>query len=383
MLTQKRLSILVASFLGPLAGNMVLALVPALKTEFSSSAPDVLLSITFFMVPFAIIMLFSGTLSDVYDRMKTMVIGFSIYAVGCLMCASSPNLEVFLVSRTIQGFGYAFVMPVLIAILGDIVPHETRGRWMGYLGASSTAGIAMGPLVAGLIAEINWRYSFLFVGALTVLVALFFVLSFRKHTFPTGEADFSALVDSLVSCARKREIGLLAVAGFLTFLAYAGALSFVSDRLSLAPLFLSEGEIGVLMTATGIAGMISSPMGGNLVDRIGREKTATVGYFVLSLALFSLFLSHTELHYFFSLGLLGGGVAVVWSSLLTLTVEVAPATKGTVSSLFNSFRFFGYALAPVLFSPVYVAMGLGAIELIGISVVVAASAVVWMIRFSG
>lgn len=136
---------------------MVLALVPALKTEFSSTAPEVLLSVTFFMVPFAFIMLFSGTLSDVYDRMKTMIIGFSIYAVGCLICALSPNLEIFLTARTVQGFGYAFVMPVLIAILGDIVPHETKGRWMGYLGASTTAGIAMGPLIAGLIAEINWR----------------------------------------------------------------------------------------------------------------------------------------------------------------------------------------------------------------------------------
>lgn len=216
--------------------------------------------------------------------------------------------------------------------------------------------------------------------ALTVLVALFFILSFRKHSFPTGEADFGALLDSLISCAKRADVAFLATAGFLTFLAYTGALSFVSDRLSLSPLYLSESQIGMLMTATGIAGMITSPIGGNLVDRIGREKTATIGYVLLSVALFSLFLSRSEVDYFVSLGLLGGGVAIVWSSLLTLTVEVAPDTKGTVSSLFNSFRFFGYALAPVLFSPLYVAMGLGAIELVGILIVVVASLVVWMIR---
>jgi MFS family permease len=235
MKLQKPVAVLIANFLGPLAGNMVLALVPTLKEEFQATAPEVLLSITFFMIPFAIFMLFSGTLSDIYDRKKTMALGFFIYAIGSVLCAMSPSLGFFLGSRTVQGIGYAFVMPVLLAIMGDIVPFETRGRWMGYMGASSTAGVAMGPLIAGVIAEVNWRFAFLFVALLTVVVATIFFLSFKGYIFRRGKARPRAVVGMLSKCIRVQAIYLLAITGFMTFLCYAASLAFISDTLSLPP----------------------------------------------------------------------------------------------------------------------------------------------------
>jgi ACDE family multidrug resistance protein len=380
MKLQKPVAVLIANFLGPLAGNMVLALVPTLKEEFQATAPEVLLSITFFMIPFAIFMLFSGTLSDIYDRKKTMALGFFIYAIGSVLCAMSPSLGFFLGSRTVQGIGYAFVMPVLLAIMGDIVPFETRGRWMGYMGASSTAGVAMGPLIAGVIAEVNWRFAFLFVALLTVVVATIFFLSFKGYIFRRGKARPRAVVGMLSKCIRVQAIYLLAITGFMTFLCYAASLAFISDTLSLPPLGLSDAEIGTVMTATGAAGILAAPIGGRLVDRIGRKPTAALGFVVLIMGMGVLYLSTTSLDYLAGLAVLGSGVQFVWSALLTLTVEISPRNRGTVSSIFNSFRFFGYALAPAIFAPIYVALGIGAVMIGGIIIASAAIVVVLMIR---
>jgi len=377
MVDSRRASILLASFLGPLAGNMVLALVPVLKQDFQSTAPEVLLSVTFFMLPFALFMLFSGAISDLYDRRRMMLLGLSVYSFGCFMCAISPELSFFLVSRSIQGFGYAFVMPLLVAIMGDIVPTATRGRWMGLMGAATTAGMAMGPFVAGMIAEINWRYAFVLVGFLAVLVALYFLHSFRGFEFPHGRLTMRVLIIGMGRCMRNGNVVKLALAGFLTFLCYVSCLSFVSDHLSLPPLSLRESEIGVLMTATGLAGIVSSPIGGRLVDRIGRRSTAVIGYCTLALAFVVLALSESRGEFFGSLACMGAGIAIVWSALLTLTVEVDPSSKGTVSSLFNSSRYFGYALAPVLFAPLYVTTGLVSIEMCAILIAILAIAVVW------
>ncbi len=380
MSLKRPLAVLIANFMGPMAGNMVLALVPTLKEEFQATAPEVLLSITFFMIPFAIFMMFSGTLSDIYDRKVTMAAGFTIYTVGSILCAISPGLGLFLASRMVQGVGYSFVMPVLLAIMGDIVDPAVRGRWMGYMGASSTAGIAVGPFFAGVIAEVNWRLAFVFVAILTVFVAIIFFTAFRGYAFKRGTKRLSSLSTTIYHCIRSSSVYLLAIAGFLTFLCYASSLSFMSDVLSLPPLSLGDAEIGTIMTATGFAGIIAAPVGGRLVDRIGRKPTATLGFTILIVSLAILSLSDSSSEFIIGLAVLGSGVQFVWSSLLTLTVEVSPENRGTVSSIFNSFRFFGYALAPVLFAPIYVGLGFSAVPLVGIAVAVLAILIVLMIR---
>jgi ACDE family multidrug resistance protein len=377
---RRPVSVLIANFLGPMAGNMVLALVPTLKEEFQATAPEVLLSITFFMIPFAIFMLFSGTLSDIYDRKKTMAIGFFIYAVGSICCGLSPNLETFLSFRAVQGIGYSFVMPVLIAIMGDITPFEIRGRWMGYMGAASTAGVAIGPFFAGVIAEVNWRFAFILVAVLTVIVATIFFLSFRGYSFRRGEARAGAVISTITKCIRSQAIFLLAITGFLTFLCYASSLSFISDTLSLPPLDLTDAEIGTIMTATGIAGILSAPIGGRLVDRVGRKPTATLGFVVLIFGMAILYFSRESVDFVAGLAVLGSGVQLIWSALLTLTVEISPDNRGTVSSIFNSFRFFGYALAPVALAPIYVSFGISAVELVGIVIALLAIVIVLMIK---
>jgi MFS family permease len=380
MKNKRPISVLIANFMGPMAGNMVLALVPILKEEFQAIAPEVLLSITFFMIPFAIFMMFSGTLSDVYDRRITMAVGFTVYAVGSVLCGLAPGLAPFLLFRMVQGVGYAFVMPVLLAIMGDIVPAKIRGRWMGYMGASSTAGIAVGPLFAGVMAEISWRLAFLLVALFTFIVAIIFFLAFKGYTFRKGAARLNDIARTLYHCIRSSSVYLLAIAGFLTFLCYASSLSFISDVLSLPPLSLNDAQIGTIMTATGFADIFAAPMGGRLVDRIGRKVTATLGFLVLIISLFVLYQSATSLEYALGLAILGTGAQFIWSALLTLTVEVSPDNRGTVSSIFNSFRFFGYALAPVLFAPIYVGLGFEAVALSGVGVAILAILIVLLIR---
>jgi len=378
----KRLAIYLGAFIGPLSGNAVLALVPTLKGEFNATAPDVLVSISFFMIPFAFFTLFSGTISDVYDRKKTVAAGFTIYAVGSLLCSASVDLNMFLLSRTVQGLGYGFVNPVLVAILGDIVPFKDRGKAMGYLGAATTTGIALGPFVAGFIAIINWRFMFIVVATLVLLVGLFFSLAFKGTTFERGGGGFTSVLGSLGRTARQRSVALLSLAGFLTFMCYVATLSFISDTLSLDPLSLSESDIGIVMATTGVAGIVAAPMGGKMVDRLGRYTTATIGFVIIILAFSLLTFSSTVGHHTGSLAVLGVGTAITWSALLTLTVEVLPEQRGTTSSLFNGARFFGYALAPMIFAPVYTSLGIHSIYYASIALATGAMLVTLLIRLN-
>jgi MFS family permease len=68
--------------------------------------------------------------------------------------------------------------------------------------------------------------------------------------------------------------------------------------------------------------------------------------------------------------LFGCGTAFIWASLLTVSVEVIPDMRGTVSSVFNSARFFGYAFAPTVLLPVYNASGINVIYLVGTGIAI-------------
>ena len=169
MVNYARLAVFIGAFSGPLAGNAVLAVVPILEQEFSLSAAEVLISISFYMFPFAIFSFFSGSVSDIYGRRKVVTFGFMVYAAGAVLWALSQDAGVFYLSRAVQGFGYAFVNPVLVAILAEVVPPESRGRNMGFLAAATTAGVACGPLIAGIMSQWDWRYTFVLIAMLCII----------------------------------------------------------------------------------------------------------------------------------------------------------------------------------------------------------------------
>jgi len=382
MLSKKHVTIYIAGFTGPLVGNAILALIPSLKTSFNVDATQVLLAIPFFMLPFAFFQLFSGTISDIYDRKKTVIFGFSVYAFGSFLCALSVTNEMFLTCRIIQGFGFGFTGPVLVAMLGDITNEQNRGKAMGVYGAAITAGIAMGPLIAGFLADIDWRYAFYLFGTFAIVITALFWTVFRKHRFiqRKGSFSFKEIFAQIRSVISQKNVSLLCIAGFLGFLTFIGTISFTSDILSLPPFSMRNQEIGIILASAGVAGIISSPFAGILTHKIGRKRTAIIGFIIVIGSLSFLSFADSFQMYILLFAVLGSGTAVVWAPLLTLSVELVPQKRGTVSSVFNSFRFFGYALAPLLLFSVYIAVGIEMVYVLGIFFAILSIILVYLIK---
>lgn len=374
----KRLAVLSGGYIGPLSGNAVLAMIPVLKVEFGAGAEEILVSITFFMLPFALFNLFSGTVSDVYGRRRVLTSGFMIYTLGCLLCVISPDLNAFYLARSVQGVGYAFVNPVLLAVLGDLTPPNERGKVMGYFGAFTTAGIATGPMIAGFLTPYGWRWMFVLVAILAIGVN-FWIREACPVTRPDPQA-MRHLRENVRFVVRTRGVAALCALGFLTFLCYMAALGFLSDHLSLPPISFDERAIGTLVGMSGVAGILAAPLGGRLVDAKGRIFTVLIGFSIVGVALALLSLSGEWAQFALSLLVLGTGTAFIWASLLTITVEMIPGLKGTLSSVFNSSRFFGYSLAPLVFAPVYNKGGFGSVLLSGLFLTAIALAVVLLLK---
>jgi len=370
MVDRRKLIVYLGAFIGPLASNAVLALVPELRQEFMASTSAVLLSITFFMLPFAIFSLFSGAFSDVYGRKKVLYLGLTTYAIGCAITALAQDLGIFYISRAVQGIGFALVQPVLLALLGDIVPKASKAKAMGMFTAATTLGIALGPFVAGLISVVDWRIAFLLIALVTALLFLLLVLTRDMPEAVQKVPHVRAVGKALRTAVANHGVMALAVTGLLHVLCYIGTQAFISDHISRPSISAPSETIGTVLALAGLMGLIGARAGGELVQRMGIFRASLIGNLIM-LASIAMMLPVNSIEIYATLlSTFSIGSAIAWSAQLTMAVEIFPYLRGTVSSLFTSAGFFGGSIAPIVFSPFYDVFGIAGVQWAIIAVVV-------------
>lgn len=379
MVDRRLLVAYMGGFIGPLAGNTILALVGSLKDAYGVDVDQIFLSITVYMIPFVFFQLFSGTVSDYLGRKVVVSSGFLIYSLGAFLCGWAPSLSAFLGGRFVQGLGFAFVTPVLHAIVGDFTREDRRGVSMGIYGAVTAGAVSSGPLIAGLLDTIDWRWTFYLIAFLALLVFIAIQVVFRDIEEESTRKKSKMPVRKVLA---NPCVIALCLAGFLTFFVYIGVISFTSDALEVDPYNYESWTIGLVLFAGGIGGVFISPFAGMLVDKIGRFRTGTIGFVFTSVGMLIFYFASEFWGFILAMVFVGCAAAAVWASLLTLTVEIIPERRGAVASLFNSSRFAGYAISPVLFAGIYFSMGVRPLYLASalltlLGVVIMA----WMMRF--
>jgi MFS family permease len=333
------------------------------------------------MFPYAIGQLFSGTISDAYDRRSTMVFGLAVYSLSSFAAGLSPSFVFFIGSRFVQGLGYAFVQPVLMAVISDIAGPNRQGLSMGYFGMSTSAGVTTGPLLAGVLAVTDWRLTFLIIGLLALALIITVLLLFSKVESGGRIVTVRALGKQLASAVRNRNIALLSLTGFLAFLSQIGIMSFVAEHLESAELSLSSVDIGIVLGVSGFLGLIVSPISGKLVDVRGARCCASVGFVLVGSASLVMQFAGEYWEFLALMSLMGVGSSFMWASLLTMVVRAYPSLKGTSSSVFNSARFTGYAISPLALTPLYLASGFASVMLLCAAIIgVALALTLWTDR---
>lgn len=175
----QRLPLYIGGFMGPFGTVVIVPMFPELRAEFDASSSAVSLGFSLYLIPFAALLLVSGTLGERWGRRRTVRGTYLLYAVASIGCALAPTLTVFIVARALQGVANAFITPLLLAGLAETVPAERFGRQVGIYSSFQAFGGGLGPIVGGIAADTNWRYAFWGTMAVSLVLAL---------APPTGEA---------------------------------------------------------------------------------------------------------------------------------------------------------------------------------------------------
>lgn len=330
-------------------------LIPVLAQEWSVDFGAAALAITFYMIPFIFILIFSGSIAQVFNVRKTLSWGFILYALGSLLCGFSPDLWFLLSSRVIQGLGAGFLTPILMAQIGELVPEEHLGRAIGILGMAYTFGMTFGPMISGLIeVHFGWPWFFYFLAGLAIITGLFYWISSDglAITKPQGQGIPGVLL-FLKQALFQPGVLYLGFSAFSLFIAYIGLITFTAHYLK-TDLHLPTDRIGILLSSTGFSGIIISPLAGFLGDRLGRQKVFWGGTMIafICIALMSWIPYKYSTYLILFLGF-GTGTATAWTNLNTMAVQLSPPLRKPVTSIYNAIKYLGYALAPVLMAFLY------------------------------
>ncbi|TET53428.1 MAG: MFS transporter [Anaerolineales bacterium] len=126
-----------------------------------SGLDDAVWIVSAYLIAYIVTMPFMGRLSDTWGRLRTYLASLGLFAVGSIFVPLVDDLPWLIVFRVVQALGGGAMVPVAMAIIGDIFPKGKRGLAMGVLATVDTAGWVFGPLYgAFLVRYLDWRWQF-------------------------------------------------------------------------------------------------------------------------------------------------------------------------------------------------------------------------------
>ncbi|QEI09246.1 MFS transporter [Pigmentiphaga aceris] len=326
----------IASFLGCIDFTIVNTAIPDIQQSLGADIDRSQWIVSSFVMALSACMVAAGRLADLHGRRRIMLIGMAVFGLASLGAGLANGMATLIAWRVVQGMACATLYTASTAIVAHAFSETERGRAIGLLFSANGLGLAIGPVIGGLlVAAAGWRWVFL-VNVPLILVGMALCL---RHVEESRGADEHETLDvaGLVLLAVALTALLLAIAeggkwgwtsiATLTSAAVALlallALSRVESRMAypliridlfanrrfllaslatatlacfycaaffLMPLYLGQirhqdaAAIGLLLLPTTAVMALVSPQIGKLVDQIGTTWALAAGFVCLTIS---------------------------------------------------------------------------------------------------
>ena len=275
-----------AAFLVFFQTYLVAPLIPALAVEFHASTNLMGMLIPAYMLPYGISTLLYGPLSDCFGRKPVILTLLVMMVVTTAGVATASTTHQMLAWRLLGGIATGGIVPIALALLGDLFPYAERGRPIGWMFGAMAGGMAFGSSVGAILNPIiGWRREFLItalLGGITFAFAIRLRHSFESnlplHPLSSGEVISGYI--SLFSDPRAAK-GYIYV--LLNGIFHSGVFSWLGLYFS-ERYHLGDRAIGLALLGYGIPGMLLGPVIGHVADRYGRKRIIPLGIFVAALS---------------------------------------------------------------------------------------------------
>jgi EmrB/QacA subfamily drug resistance transporter len=148
-------------FMITLDNLIVLSTLPSMQRDLGVSIDRLQWVVDAYILSFAVLMLTGAALGDRYGRRRMLVVGLLLFTASSAAGALSNDLTQLVIARAVQGVGAALLMPMTLTLLSAAFPPERRTFALGLWSSIAGLGVALGPLLGGLIVEtLDWHWIF-------------------------------------------------------------------------------------------------------------------------------------------------------------------------------------------------------------------------------
>lgn len=170
---------MLSSFLTPFTGSALILSLPEIGQAYQASPNELGWVIEIFLLTSIVFLLPMGKLADRLGKRRIFLWGMIIFTVSSLAVVFAPGMTGLLFCRAIQGIGAAMIYATTMSILTLVCPPAQRGQAIGWNVSMVYVGLALGPVIGGLLNYyLGWRSIFWFITALglaTILAVLRFL----------------------------------------------------------------------------------------------------------------------------------------------------------------------------------------------------------------
>jgi len=252
---------------GTMAMHMFVPALPDAARALGTTAGEMQMAISIYIVGLAAGQLCYGPLSDALGRRPLLMTGLGLYAVGSVAAAFAPNLGTLLVARLVQALGGCAGLALGRAIVRDTTQAESAIRELALLNLMIMVGPGLAPVVGGAVSgAAGWRAIFALLAVAGVLTLIFTWRLLPETGYPSGRvgvrtlaADYRALLTS------PRFVGFALGGGSATTCVYA--------FLSAAPfIFVNELHQPVHMVGVYAGMMVLGMAAGNALTSVFAKR---------------------------------------------------------------------------------------------------------------
>lgn len=334
-------TILSISLLTVMAGA---AMAPALGTirEHFSSSSDILIQFVVSLPALFIIItnLWFSYICRFFKTKTIAVVGLLLYVTSGSVAFFADNMVLLLILRSLLGISVGLIMPLSTGLLSFYFPPKEQAKLMGLAGAMSQMGGVIATMLAGLLANIAWNYSFLVY--LLGLIALILVLAYLPNDRITASGNIS--IKSL-SKFHPSVTGMLFV--MVIFFIFPTNFAIISSQTT----NLSSDEITIIMVGLDLVAVFM----GLLFGKIMNVMPKIMKYFAPLLFMFGYicYAYGVSSAYLIVGSLLIGmanGIAIPYLNTIA-SIKGGKDAATTVMPLISASLYLGQFISPIIVNP--------------------------------
>lgn len=161
-------------FLLMLDSTVVALALPSVQADLGASNDQLQWVLNAYLLVIAALVVTAGRLGDIFGRRLVFLAGFAVFGAGSVLAAVAWSADALIAGRVVMAIGAASMLPLSLALVTHVFPPAEQPRAIGIWTAVSAIALGIGPLIGGVLSDLDWRL--IFVVNVPIVVAAVILL---------------------------------------------------------------------------------------------------------------------------------------------------------------------------------------------------------------